>query len=493
MGSWERALEYFTGHLGLTMPPCMGVAEWFLALMTTDETAAAAADDIEGFDQQGVVVQGLVEAGMEVLARKSGLGSDSGSSRLGTVAAVEVEVCSDGSSGGDGHCCSQQLDQIQEQQQQQLGTAHGLCDAWALASGAFENYSNSSSSSCGRGPQVSPAVSSSSTSYLCHSKGCGWCNQHATSYSPTTTITSSSNSNSKKDVANAAHVSTRTNHSLLSISGEETSPLVSSGSSAKQPGMLQPASAAAAAGGVYPWLPPVVLVRDATTADEEEEGNSSMSSPIAAAMKATASSTSSSSSSSSSPRTSSSSTSVDARATIGGVAVAGVEDLKVLANEGIPDTPLPHKTAATAATAARYEVHDVLEHTGNAGVTATTTSSSSSRSSMRIWLSSTAREVTVLSMRSLRWWYRNPSMLISEFIQYAFACVFLGSIYLRLSLDLRTGAPDRLSALFTFLVTLLVTAPSRALLAWNMERRLLRWGRGADFHIRLLSMINYLN
>jgi ABC-type multidrug transport system ATPase subunit len=90
------------------------------------------------------------------------------------------------------------------------------------------------------------------------------------------------------------------------------------------------------------------------------------------------------------------------------------------------------------------------------------------------WLAVSAREVAVLSGRSLRWWGRNPAMLVSEILQYGFACVFLGSLYPQLAPVVPAGVPDRLTALFTFVVTLMVTAPSRALLAWDVERKLLR-------------------
>jgi hypothetical protein len=41
----------------------------------------------------------------------------------------------------------------------------------------------------------------------------------------------------------------------------------------------------------------------------------------------------------------------------------------------------------------------------------------------------------------------------------------------------QAAAVDRLAALFMWVTVLLVTAPSRALLSWDMERRLLRWVR----------------
>jgi hypothetical protein len=40
-------------------------------------------------------------------------------------------------------------------------------------------------------------------------------------------------------------------------------------------------------------------------------------------------------------------------------------------------------------------------------------------------------QVAVLSARALRWWVRNPAMLLSEFLQYLFVVLFLGSLYPR--------------------------------------------------------------
>jgi hypothetical protein len=62
----------------------------------------------------------------------------------------------------------------------------------------------------------------------------------------------------------------------------------------------------------------------------------------------------------------------------------------------------------------------------------------------------------------------------AEAAQYFFAVLFLGSCYPRMPSHGQAAAVDRLAALFMWVTTLLVTAPSRALLSWDMERRLLR-------------------
>lgn len=68
--------------------------------------------------------------------------------------------------------------------------------------------------------------------------------------------------------------------------------------------------------------------------------------------------------------------------------------------------------------------------------------------------------------------------LLSEAVQYLFVVLFLGSCYPRLSNVGQAAAVDRLAALFMWITSLLVTAPSRALLSWDMERQLLRWAAG---------------
>lgn len=72
--------------------------------------------------------------------------------------------------------------------------------------------------------------------------------------------------------------------------------------------------------------------------------------------------------------------------------------------------------------------------------------------------------------------YTLPSSrpLPAEAAQYFFGVLFLGSCYPRLPAHGQAAAMDRLAALFMWVTVLLVTAPSRALLSWDTERRLLR-------------------
>lgn len=62
----------------------------------------------------------------------------------------------------------------------------------------------------------------------------------------------------------------------------------------------------------------------------------------------------------------------------------------------------------------------------------------------------------------------------AEAAQYLFVVLFLGSVYPRMSLHGQSAVVDRLAVLFMWVTALLVTAPSRALICWDMERRLLR-------------------
>eukprot|EP00775_Hariotina_reticulata_P006153 gene6153-6390_t len=72
-------------------------------------------------------------------------------------------------------------------------------------------------------------------------------------------------------------------------------------------------------------------------------------------------------------------------------------------------------------------------------------------------------QVKVLSERSLKYWWRNPAMVLSEAMQYLFVVCFLGSVYPRLSTSGSAAAADRLAAIFI-----------RALISWDTERRLLK-------------------
>jgi hypothetical protein len=59
-------------------------------------------------------------------------------------------------------------------------------------------------------------------------------------------------------------------------------------------------------------------------------------------------------------------------------------------------------------------------------------------------------------------------------VQYLFVTVFLASCYPRLQLTGSAAVSDRAALLFMWLTAVVVTAPSRALMTWHVERRLLR-------------------
>lgn len=62
----------------------------------------------------------------------------------------------------------------------------------------------------------------------------------------------------------------------------------------------------------------------------------------------------------------------------------------------------------------------------------------------------------------------------AEAVQYLFVVLFVGSVYPRMSVTGQSAVVDRLAVMFMWVTALLVTAPARALIAWDMERKLLR-------------------
>jgi ABC-type multidrug transport system ATPase subunit len=351
MGSWGGAMEYFTGHLGLMMPPCTGVAEWFLALMTDrgndddddddDDDDGNGGDDHHHDEQQGAGDQiGSAECGnsmmsrsvlwgrnsstrgSEFLGRKSltSSSSDSSSSKLGT-AAAEAETCS--SCGRECRAiqrrcvgtCSHQHGEPQQQQQQQLETAQDLCNAWTLAIATFQssNVHNGSealfdhvgrtatttSSSSSLSVAVGAALHTTGSSrrrLTCYSQGCGWCKggDDMVANGTTTTTTSSSSSRRVKGIKDtsitlADYASQKTQQMLLSSSGEIISPLDRCNGNEGQLTPLKPTGAVSA----KPCGPAVLLVRDVTAADEgddddDDEGDSSSSTGCSSPTAATA-------------------------------------------------------------------------------------------------------------------------------------------------------------------------------------------------------------
>lgn len=85
---------------------------------------------------------------------------------------------------------------------------------------------------------------------------------------------------------------------------------------------------------------------------------------------------------------------------------------------------------------------------------------------------STFQQIKLLCIRDAKQWYRDPGMLISEFIQYIFFAVFLGGMYYNIDDKITTGTYDRSASLFFILAILVFTPPFTAVFTFSAERTL---------------------
>ncbi|GLI71094.1 hypothetical protein VaNZ11_016163 [Volvox africanus] len=83
-------------------------------------------------------------------------------------------------------------------------------------------------------------------------------------------------------------------------------------------------------------------------------------------------------------------------------------------------------------------------------------------------------QVYVLSARCWRTWIRNPVMMASELVQYAFTAVFVGLMYCRFNNVLGEGDYNRASCIWFSFAILCFTPSYTAVTNWNLERLLLK-------------------
>ncbi|GLC42363.1 hypothetical protein PLESTM_001325100 [Pleodorina starrii] len=83
-------------------------------------------------------------------------------------------------------------------------------------------------------------------------------------------------------------------------------------------------------------------------------------------------------------------------------------------------------------------------------------------------------QVYVLSVRYWRTWIRNPVMMTSELVQYAFTAVFIGLMYCRFNDVLGKGDFNRVSCIWFSFAVLCFTPSYTAVTNWGSERLLLK-------------------
>ncbi|KAG1681175.1 hypothetical protein FOA52_015618 [Chlamydomonas sp. UWO 241] len=82
-------------------------------------------------------------------------------------------------------------------------------------------------------------------------------------------------------------------------------------------------------------------------------------------------------------------------------------------------------------------------------------------------------QAQILITRTLRDWYRNPNMLLAEFVQYVFIAIFIGLIYVQFDAT-DDGVYDRAACIWLSLAIMSFTPSYTALVSWNSTRSLLR-------------------
>lgn len=99
--------------------------------------------------------------------------------------------------------------------------------------------------------------------------------------------------------------------------------------------------------------------------------------------------------------------------------------------------------------------------------------SSNQMNRWRRYPTSRALQTSILVQRSLKQWIRDPSMLISELIQYIFIALFIGGMYYQIDSSLIDGVYNRTASLFFLLAILIFTPPFTAITIFATERSLL--------------------
>ena len=123
--------------------------------------------------------------------------------------------------------------------------------------------------------------------------------------------------------------------------------------------------------------------------------------------------------------------------------------------------------------AAQHEHFQSLRATASSSVYKAFQITSSEDPPSTSYAASTLTQISILMLRNVRQWLRDPGMLVSEFAQYIFFALFLGGMYYQMDDDMTSGTYDRTASLFFVLSILVFTPPFTAIVTYMMEYQLL--------------------